>query len=216
MIQVKHVSHAFRGQAVLKDVTVDFDQGKIHGIVGNNGSGKTLLFKVIAGYLSPQQGEVVVDGVVLGDKQDFPPSLGMILETPNFLSSEDVYTNLSLLWSLRGKPDRAAIEETLKRVGLGDVGRKRVGKFSLGMRQRLGIAQAIMESPKLLILDEPFNGLDKQGVQDIRALLLSLKREDVTMLISSHIPGDIDMLCDTVHEMDGGVIRSIGAKEGES
>lgn len=209
MIQVKHVTHVFRGQTVLKDITVDFDQGQIHGIVGNNGSGKTLLFKVMAGYLKPKEGEVIIDGIRLGVKQDFPSRLGMILETPGFLASEDAYTNLSLLWSLRGRPDREAIEESLKRVGLENVGRKHVGKFSLGMRQRLGIAQAIMESPKLLILDEPFNGLDKQGVQDIRKLLLSIKQKDVTMFISSHIPGDIDMLCDTVHEMENGTIHAI-------
>lgn len=207
--QVKHVTHVFRGQTVLKDITVDFDQGQIHGIVGNNGSGKTLLFKVMAGYLKPKEGEVIIDGIRLGVKQDFPSRLGMILETPGFLASEDAYTNLSLLWSLRGRPDREAIEESLKRVGLENVGRKHVGKFSLGMRQRLGIAQAIMESPKLLILDEPFNGLDKQGVQDIRKLLLSIKQKDVTMFISSHIPGDIDMLCDTVHEMENGTIHAI-------
>ena len=209
MIQVKHVTHFFQGQAVLKDVTVDFEQGQIHGIVGNNGSGKTLLFKVIAGYLRPKEGEIIIDDMRLGQKQDFPSSMGMILETPGFLASEDAYTNLALLWSLRGKPDRKAIEESLKRVGLENVGRKHVGKFSLGMRQRLGIAQAIMESPKLLILDEPFNGLDRQGVQDIRNLLLKKKKKDVTMLISSHIPGDMDMLCDTIHEMENGAIHAI-------
>lgn len=106
MIQVKHVTHFFQGQAVLKDVTVDFEQGQIHGIVGNNGSGKTLLFKVIAGYLKPKEGEIIIDDMRLGQKQDFPFSMGMILETPGFLASEDAYTNLALLWSLRGKPDR--------------------------------------------------------------------------------------------------------------
>ncbi len=206
MIEVKHVSHSFRGQAVLKDVSVSFEKGKIHGLVGSNGSGKTLLFKVIAGYLKPMKGEVWIDGNRLGDKQDFPSDLGMILETPQFLPNESAYTNLALLWSLRGKPDKAIIEETLRQVGLGSVGKKHVGKFSLGMRQRLGIAQAVMESPKLLILDEPFNGLDRQGVCDIRQLLMSMKQRDVTMLISSHIPGDIDMLCDTVHQMVDGEI----------
>lgn len=209
MIQVRQVTHSFRGQIVLNNVTVSFERGKIHGIIGNNGSGKTLLFRTIVGYLKPQKGDVLIDGIRLGNKLDFPPNMGLILGIPSFLAYEDAYTNLALLWALRGKPDRSAIEESLFRVGLGSVGHKPVGKFSLGMRQRLGIAQAIMESPNLLVLDEPFNGLDKQGVKDMRALLLSLKGDDVTMLISSHISGDVEMLCDTVHEMENGFIHAI-------
>ncbi len=206
MIRVEHVSHSYRGQQVLKDISVTFQAGEIHGIVGNNGSGKTLLFKVICGYLKPNQGQVFIDGVQLGRKMNFPPSLGMILETPGFLPQENAYQNLALLWSLRGKPNKKAIEETLVRVGLGDVGGKKVGKFSLGMKQRLGLAQAIMESPKLLILDEPFNGLDKQGVKDAHELIREQQKRGATILLSSHIAGDVEELCSCVYEMDNGVM----------
>lgn len=206
MIRVEHVSHSYRGQQVLKDISVTFQSGEIHGVVGNNGSGKTLLFKVICGYLKPNQGQVYIDGAPLGRKMNFPLSLGMILETPGFLPQENAYQNLALLWSLRGKPDKKAIEETLVRVGLGDVGGKKVGKFSLGMKQRLGLAQAIMESPKLLILDEPFNGLDKQGVKDAHELIREQQKRGATILLSSHIAGDVEALCSCVYEMDNGVL----------
>jgi len=209
LIRVEQVSHAFHGVRVLQDISVSFEKGKIHGIVGNNGSGKTLLFKVICGYLKPHQGTVWIAGKQLGKAFDFPPSLGMILETPGFLFAHSAHQNLELLWALRGKPDRAAIQETLNRVGLQAVGNKKVGKFSLGMRQRLGIAQAIMESPELLILDEPFNGLDKQGVRDIRDLLREQRQRGATILLASHISADIEELCDTVHEMDAGRIQRV-------
>ena len=171
--------------------------------------GKTLLFKVICGYLKPDAGQVFIQGQRLGKVFNFPPSLGMILETPGFIMTLSARQNLELLWSLRGKPDKEAIARTLDLVGLCDVGRKKVGAFSLGMRQRLGIAQAIMERPELLILDEPFNGLDKQGVKDIRALLKEQRKHGATILLSSHIAGDIEDLCDTVHEMDAGVISPV-------
>ena len=209
MIHVKQVSHAFHGVQVLQDISATFDIGKIHGIVGNNGSGKTLLFKVICGYLVPNRGTVLIAGKQLGKAFDFPPSLGMILETPGFLYTLSAHRNLELLWALRGKPDKAVIQNTLNRVGLQGVGSKKVGKFSLGMRQRLGIAQAIMESPELLILDEPFNGLDKQGVRDIRNLLKEQRQRGATILLASHISNDIAELCDTVHEMDAGRIQCI-------
>ena len=206
MIVVQQVSHSYNRQQVLHQVSLRLEQGKVHGIIGNNGSGKTLLLKVICGYLKPDEGQVFIQGQRLGKAFDFPPSLGMILETPGFIMTLSARQNLELLWSLRGKPDKEAIAHTLDLVGLGDVGRKKVGKFSLGMRQRLGIAQAIMERPELLILDEPFNGLDKQGVKDIRALLKGQRKRGATILLSSHIAGDIEDLCDTVHEMDAGKV----------
>jgi ABC-2 type transport system ATP-binding protein len=209
VIRVVKVSHAYNGQQVLSDISLCLETGQVHGFVGNNGSGKTLLFKVICGYLRPDKGQVFFGNQQLGRAFDFPPRLGMILETPGFLNTLSAVQNLSLLWSLRGKPDYKAIENTLQRVGLAHTGRKKVGKFSMGMRQRLGIAQAIMESPALLILDEPFNGLDKQGVADIRQLLKEQKQRGATILLASHMAGDIEELCDTVHEMDAGRLRRI-------
>ena len=140
---------------------------------------------------------------------DFPPDIGVLIESPGFLPNEDAYHTLAHLWSMRGKPDYVQIEKTLHMVGLSDVGKKKVGNFSLGMRQRLGIAQAIMCNPSLLILDEPFNGLDKQGVQEIHNVLLDMNKNGCTIILTSHNEQDIASLCATVHEMDGGKISSV-------
>ena len=204
-VTLENITHWFKKQEpVLDHVNLKLRSGDIHGFTGNNGSGKTLLFKVICGYLHPKEGKVIVHGNEIGRHFDFPPEMGLLLEAPGFLTSLNAYDNLSLLWSLRGKPDKKRIHEIIDFVGLCEHKKKRVGTYSLGMRQRLGIAQAIMENPKLLILDEPFNGLDKHGVKEIHELILSLKGQGITVLLSSHMPGDMTLLCDSVHEMEAG------------
>lgn len=208
-VDVLNVTQSFHGRKVLDNVTVSFCEGKIHGVIGNNGSGKTVLFKTICGFLTPQKGEVYVRGQRVGKDFDFPPDIGALIESPGFLPNEDAYHTLAHLWSMRGKPDYVQIEKTLHMVGLSDVGKKKVGNFSLGMRQRLGIAQAIMCNPSLLILDEPFNGLDKQGVQEIHNVLLDMNKNGCTIILTSHNEQDIASLCATVHEMDGGKISSV-------
>lgn len=140
-VDVLNVTQSFHGRKVLDNVTVSFCEGKIHGVIGNNGSGKTVLFKTICGFLTPQKGEVYVRGQRVGKDFDFPPDIGALIESPGFLPNEDAYHTLAHLWSMRGKPDYVQIEKTLHMVGLSDVGKKKVGNFSLGMRQRLGIAR---------------------------------------------------------------------------
>ena len=209
IISVKNLSKDFGQERVLHSVTRDFERGRIHGIVGNNGSGKTVLMKCICGFLIPTEGEVIVNGKRVGKDVDFPPGLGLIIETPGFLPNMTGVRNLEILASLNKKIGLEEIAAAIRRVGLDPLMKKPVGKYSLGMRQRLGIAQAIMEDPSLLILDEPLNGLDKHGVAEMRKLIKGLKEQGKTILLASHNQGDIDELCDTVCEMDAGVMTMI-------
>lgn len=206
-IEVQNVVKRFRDQVVLKNVSISFEKGKIHGIVGRNGSGKTVLFKCICGLMHPEEGVILVNGKRVGRDVDMPEDIGAIIEAPGFLPNYSGYKNLRFLANIRRKIGKEEILNVLNTVGLDPESRKHVGKYSLGMRQRLGIAQAIMEDPEILILDEPMNGLDNAGVQDIRALLLELKAQGKTILLASHNHEDIAALCDTVHEMDGGVLE---------
>lgn len=206
-IEVQNAVKRFRDQVVLKNVSISFEKGKIHGIVGRNGSGKTVLFKCICGLMHPEEGVILVNGKRVGRDMDMPEGIGAIIEAPGFLPNYSGYKNLRFLANIRRKIGKEEILNVLKTVGLDPESRKHVGKYSLGMRQRLGIAQAIMEDPEILILDEPMNGLDNAGVQDIRALLLELKAQGKTILLASHNHEDIAALCDTVHEMDGGVLE---------
>ena len=206
-IEVQNVVKRFRDQVVLKNVSISFEKGKIHGIVGRNGSGKTVLIKCICGLMHPEEGVILVNGKRVGRDVDMPEDIGAIIEAPGFLPNYSGYKNLRFLANIRRKIGKEEILNVLKTVGLDPESRKHVGKYSLGMRQRLGIAQAIMEDPEILILDEPMNGLDNAGVQDIRALLLELKAQGKTILLASHNHEDIAALCDTVHEMDGGVLE---------
>ncbi|MCI7626652.1 MAG: ATP-binding cassette domain-containing protein [Firmicutes bacterium] len=205
-IEVQNVVKRFRDQVVLKNVSISFEKGQIHGIVGRNGSGKTVLFKCICGLMHPEEGVILVNGKRVGRDVDMPEDIGAIIEAPGFLPNYSGYKNLRFLANIRRKIGKEEIVNVLKTVGLDPESRKHVGKYSLGMRQRLGIAQAIMEDPEILILDEPMNGLDNAGVQDIRALLLEIKAQGKTILLASHNHEDIAALCDTVHEMDGGVL----------
>lgn len=208
-ISVEHVYKDFSGEEVLKDITHSFEAGKIHGIVGNNGSGKTVLFKCMCGFLFPSKGKIFIDYEQVGKDMDFPDDMGIIIETPGFLPNLSGFKNLQLLASLQKKIGNKEIRETIRRVGLDPDMKKHVGKYSLGMRQRLGIAQAIMENPSHLILDEPFNGLDKNGVRDMRELIKGLRKQGKTVLLASHNAADIDELCDTVCEMDAGILTVV-------
>lgn len=208
-VSVQGLYKSFGEDEVLKGVTRDFEEGKIHGIVGNNGSGKTVLMKCICGFLRPTRGKVLVRYREVGKDIGFPREHGNIIETPGFLPGLTGMKNLRLLASLQKKAGNETIADAIRRVGLDPALKKPVGKYSLGMRQRLGIAQAIMENPSLLILDEPLNGLDKHGVQEMRALIKGLRDEGKTILLASHNQGDIDELCDTVCEMDGGIMTMV-------
>lgn len=204
MIEVKNVSVTIGKNRILQDISVHFEKGKIHGLIGRNGSGKTVLMKCICGFMKPTSGAVFVEGKQIGKDVDFVPDAGVIIETPGFVPFYSGIRNLQILAALNHKIGNEEIREAMQTVGL-DPGLKRhVKKYSLGMRQRLGIAQAIMENPKLLILDEPFNGLDKEGVEQMRNYFLKLKEQGVTILLTSHTSEDIRLLCDTVMEMEKG------------
>ncbi len=209
MIELTKVTKAFKNEEVLKETTIEFEKGKITGIVGRNGSGKTVLMKIICGLLKPTTGTVVVNGQRIGKDVDFPGDIGIIIETPIFVPYQSAMTNLKNLAAIRGKIKDDRIWEVIRMVGLNPDDKKRVGKFSLGMRQRLGIAQAIMEDPSLLVLDEPMNGLDKDGVEDMRQLFKQLKEEGKTILLCSHNAEDIAVLCDEVYEMEKGEIKRV-------
>jgi ABC-2 type transport system ATP-binding protein len=210
-ISVQHVSQQFGEETVLRDVSHEFEEGKIHGIVGNNGSGKTVLMKCICGFLLPSKGKIFVNYKQVGKDMDFPGDMGIIIETPGFLPNLSGVKNLSILASLKRKIDEGTIRRTINRVGLDPNMKKPVGKYSLGMRQRLGIAQAIMEDPSFLILDEPLNGLDKSGAAQMRGLIKELREQGKTILLASHNQVDIDELCDTVCEMDAGQMTVVRA-----
>jgi len=203
------VTKIYQEQAVLKNVSVGFEEGKVHGLIGRNGSGKTVLMKCICGYVRTDQGNVWIDQKELGKDIQFPDRMGLMLENPGFLPEFSGRYNLELLYTIRRSGKCNAVSDAMRKVGLEPDSRKKVGHYSLGMRQRLAIAQAIMEDPDLLILDEPFNGLDSGGVEEIRALLKEQRSEGKTILLSSHYAEDIEALCDTVHEMDAGVITRI-------
>lgn len=207
-IEINHVTKNFGAETILHDVHISMEQGRVYGISGNNGSGKTVLMKCICGFLPVTSGSIRIDGKIIGTEIDFPESIGVIIETPGFLIHLSGLRNLELLASLRGQISTEEIRRAIIRAGLNPNLKKPVAKYSLGMRQRLGIAQAIMEDPKFLILDEPFNGLDKHGVADIRTLLLELKQQGKTILLASHNSEDIRILCDRVFEIDGGRIQT--------
>ena len=206
VIKVEHVTKKFGGETVLEDICLRFRKGAIYGFVGRNGSGKTVLFKVIAGFIRPTSGRVLVEEREIGKDVDFAENIGIIIENPGFLGGYSGYRNLEYLAGIRKKIGKKEIDEAIRKVGLDPEAKKHVGKYSLGMRQRLGIAQTIMEEPSLLILDEPMNGLDNQGVQEMRQLFLKLKEEGKTILLASHNREDIAALCDTTVEIDRGKI----------
>ncbi len=206
-IIVEHVSKAYGSEKVLKNVSMTCEPGKIYGIVGKNGSGKTVLFRTICGFAKPDSGSVIVSGKEVGKETDFPESLGMIIEHPGFLFASSGFSNLRYLARIKKKIGDDEIKETMRLVGLDWRLKKWVGRYSMGMRQRLGIAQAIMEDPDIIILDEPMNGLDASGVSDIRRLLLKLKEEGKTILLASHNEEDIRVLCDEVYKMEDGLLK---------
>lgn len=206
-IQLNNISKIFGKQTVLQPLTMGFEEGMVHGIIGRNGSGKTVLMKIILGILQPTTGIVIVGGKQIGKDRDFPESAGAIIETIEFIPYMSAYQNLVDIAAMRGTLSKEQIKEVLELVGLGNVGRKHVSKFSMGMRQRLAIAQAVMESPKLLILDEPMNGMDEKGVEEMRNLILDRKKAGATIFLSSHNIDDIRILCDQVYRIDAGVIQ---------
>ena len=204
MIYVNHLSLNIKQDTILSDITLHVEKGKITGLVGRNGCGKTMLMKCITGFVRPTEGEVIFDGKKVGQDVDFPQNTGIIIESPSFIPYYSGRKNLLELASLQKKVKKERIDEVLQQVGLFEARNKPVRKYSLGMRQRLGIAQALMENPDTLILDEPMNGLDNECVTLIRDILANLREQGKTILLVSHNAEDIRVLCDRIYEMDKG------------
>ena len=209
VIAVKNVVKKWGNNTVLNSVSLEVDSSEIVGIIGHNGSGKTVLMKCICGFITPDSGEITVSGKFLGRDIDIPKNIGLIIETPGFLPNFSGLSNLLQLAKIRSKLTKEEVRSVMTKVGLDPDEKKHVGKYSLGMRQRLGIAQAIMENPDILILDEPMNGLDKSGVEDMRKLFLALKNDGKAIIIASHNSVDIDVLCDRVFEITNGVLKQV-------
>lgn len=204
IIILENVVKKFKDYTALRGISISFEKGKIHGIVGRNGSGKTVMMKCICGLMHPDSGKITVNGKVIGKEVDIANDIGAIIEAPGFLPNYSGYRNLKFLADIKRVIGKQEIISAMKTVGLDPDNRKHVGKYSLGMRQRLGLAQAIMENPRILILDEPMNGLDRNGVEEMREMLISFREQGKTVLLASHNREDIDILCDTVHEMEDG------------
>lgn len=215
MIEVENVSLHTKHYTILEEVSLTVEPGNIVGLIGTNGSGKTMLMKCICGFNNAFTGNIRVMGKELGKDVDFPPSTGLIIETPGFVPYHSGYKNLKMLADLRGRIGRDEVREIMEKVGLEPDLRRHVRKYSLGMRQRLGLAQALMENPDVLILDEPLNGLDKEMTAIIRDVLLKEKEKGKTILLSSHNQLDIELLCDKVYEMEKGKL-SLYTPEKES
>ena len=213
MIEVKNVSLTLKKYQVLEQVSISAQKGEAIGLVGRNGSGKTMLMRCICGFNRSYTGEITVGDKIIGKDVEFSPETGFIIETPGFIPHLSGYENLKILAGINKKIGKPQIRHYMELVGLDPDSKKSVRKYSLGMRQRLGIAQAIMEQPKVLILDEPFNGLDKEMTAKIRDLLVEEKKEGITILMASHNERDIEYICDRIYEIDNGKIQSTSSKK---
>lgn len=208
-IEVKNGVKQFGEQCVLKNVSIQCESGHIYGIVGHNGSGKTVLFKCICGFMNLDYGEIMIDGVQRSKKGAILTGAGIIIEEPAFLKNASGLKNLDILYRIKHRKNKAYLKKILEKVGLDANSKKPVGNYSMGMKQRLAIAQAIMENQDILILDEPMNGLDHKGVDEMRKLFLELKKEGKLILLASHNREDIDILCDEVYEMEMGELKNM-------
>ena len=206
MIQIENLCKKFGEATVLDSVSMTLEPGRVYGLVGRNGSGKTMLLKHILGFVKPTSGTIRIDGKEIGKDIDMPQNVGAIIENPGFLPEYSAFKNLKFLAMIRGKISDQEIKDAIRLVGLDPESRKHVGKFSLGMRQRLGIAQALMENPDILLLDEPLSGLDNDGVEEMHHVLIGQKEQGKLLIIASHSKEDIEVLCDEVFRFDKGKI----------
>ena len=197
-IELNHVSKKFHRESILEDVCLKLFPGNIYGFIGPNGSGKTVLLKMIAGLMRPSGGTIYLDQKQIGKDLDFPPSMGVLIETPDFLPNYSGMQNLLYLAKIKKLVDREQIMHTMKLVGIDYAAERKAGKYSLGMKQRLGIAVALLNNPKLLILDEPTNGLDPIGIEELRELIRSFPAKGITVILSSHILSEVQQTADHI------------------
>ena len=209
IIELKDINVKFKNETILENINISLEKNRIYGFIGVNGSGKSVLFKTMCGYIRPSSGEVIIDEKKLGKKYDFPDDMGILIEKPGFFWYTSAFNNLKYLADINKKIDSERIKDTIRMVGLDPESKKKVGKYSVGMKQRLGIAQAIMEKPSIIILDEPMNGLDTEGVELIRNLIFKLKEDGATIIISSHYKEDINVLCDEVYKVEKKNVKKI-------
>ena len=203
-ISIEHVTKKIKNATVLKDICLEMKGGTVYGLQGKNGSGKTMLMRAISGLIRPTSGRIVINGEQLHKNISIPRSIGLLLENPSLLPEYDASQNLKLLAKMQGGVPEEEIRQLIRDVGLEDAGHKKVEKYSLGMKQRLGIAAAILGSPDIILLDEPINAIDGEGVEEIRSLILSLKNEKRIIIVACHDKEEMNLLADEiVHLCDG-------------
>lgn len=207
-IKIKNVSKKIKNEIILDGITLDFEGGHIYGITGRNGSGKTILLKMICGFIVPDSGEVIVNGENIYKQKTFPKNTRAMFDSLNYLNDLSGYENLELLASIQNKIEKKDIEKVLKQVDLYSEKDKKFGKYSLGMKQKVGIAQVLMENPDIMIFDEPFNGLDDKSTIMVRKLLIEKKEEGKIVIIATHIKEDISNLCDVIYKLDSGKLKN--------
>lgn len=208
MIEIKNVSKTIDKQQVLKDINLTLEDGKTYAIIGHNGSGKSMLLRLICGLISPDTGNVLINKEELKNNIN-KYNFGVLIEKPKFLNNLTGFENLEILASINNKINSNDIDQILKTVDLYDEKDKKYRNYSLGMKQKLGIAQALMENPDIILLDEPFSALDKQSTKKIRELILKLKKQDKLIIIATHSKEDVNLLCDEVLEMESGMIEKV-------
>ena len=203
-ISIEHVTKKIKNATVLKDICLEMKGGTVYGLQGKNGSGKTMLMRAISALIRPTSGRIVINGEQLHKNISIPRSIGLLLENPSLLPEYDASQNLKLLAKMQGGVPEEEIRQLIRDVGLEDAGHKKVEKYSLGMKQRLGIAAAILGSPDIILLDEPINAIDGEGVEEIRSLILSLKNEKRIIIVACHDKEEMNLLADEiVHLRDG-------------
>lgn len=198
LIEMKDVSKSYKGLVLFENTDLSIEKGKIYGLIGPNGSGKSVLFKMMCGFVFPDQGTVTVRGIQLGKQNRFPDNFGVIIDRPGYLGNKTGFENLKYLAMIQNQVTDDQIKYAMTAVGLQPAARQKVKNYSLGMKQKLALAQAIMEDQEVLLLDEPFNALDIDSVEKIRDLLFLLKEQGKTIVLTSHNQEDIDILCDHV------------------
>lgn len=206
-IKIDGLTKIIKGNEILKDVNLEFESGKIYGLQGKNGSGKTMLLKAISGLIFPTEGSVCIDGSVIGKDIDFPRDMGILIENPYFIGRYNAERNLLDLVEIRNKVGIDEIRTILEEVGLKNEPKKKFRNYSLGMKQKLGIAAALVEKPSLILLDEPTNALDEAGVEKLRELLVERREKGALIIIASHDKEEMALLCDEVYKIEEGRIK---------